>query len=423
MTRRIYFITIFALLFGGPLPVYAESAVKISLDQAIFLALVENRNVLLKAEDVKKAKLKIEEAKAEYLPTIVLSGSWSDTLGLYSKNAATTGLQVSARQYLSTRGRVANTVKVNEYGLAISKALLDKTKLELVLQVRKAFFTLLLADEFSALNKKILLNAEEHFSSVKARVGSGEASASEFLVIKSSLAGVRSAYENSLNQVESAQALLRNLLYFDEGVRIKPVTQLSYDPKELAFEEALLDAVRDRPEIRQAEAQNQANKKAIEVAKSGNRPSIYASWDYYSRSNMAASLTKNWNDYSVVGVTVSWPIFDGWATKAKVEQAIVDLKASELTQQKTVRDIALELKDAYLFLRNSIHQINASKSEVDVYEDNLATATERSGQGIMSSLDLSDASLKCDVAFFNAKQAVYDYAIARSAFDKARGEF
>jgi len=138
--------------------------------------------------------------------------------------------------------------------------------------------------------------------------------------------------------MESSQVLLRNLLYLDDSVQIKPELKFSYESKEVAFDEAFLKALKTRPEIRQYEAQTQADKKAIEIAKAESRPNIYASWDYYSRSttSLTFSPTKGWQDYNAIGLTFSWPIFDGWETKHKVEQAIVDLKETQLLKEKVV---------------------------------------------------------------------------------------
>jgi hypothetical protein len=40
---------------------------------------------------------------------------------------------------------------------------------------------------------------------------------------------------------------------------------------------------------------------------------------------------------------------------------------------------------------------------------------------MVSSLDLNDASLSYEVSLFNQKQAIYDYIVAKSTFDKATG--
>jgi len=419
--KRAALILIIILLFSPSL-IKAE-VTTLTLDEAVSIALRDNRDILLKNEDINKAKAKIAEARSGLLPSLNVSASLSNTRGLYTKDLNQIAGQAGVKQTLYEGGKIINTIKYSEYGVTIAQALLDKVKLEILFNVKKAFYTFLLAQEFNHLNKQILDNTRSHIEMIEARYKSGQASQSDVLMIKEALASVVEAYEASLNQLEATLSLLKNLLYLDEKTDIKPIGEFSYELREIAYDEGFLKAMQARPEIRQYEAQTKAAEKAIEIAKSDNRPSIYASWDYYSRSHITGltGATKNWNDYNVLGITFSWPIFDGWATKAKVEQAIVGLKETQMMKEKTMKDIALELKNAYLDLKNALAKIKATQAEIDLYKDTLSATEEKYKAGIASSLDLDDVSLGYAVSLFNQKLADYDYILAKAGFDKATG--
>jgi len=418
MHRRITLAVIFILMF--PLLARAEE-ISLTLDEAVVIALRDNREILLKTEDVKKAKSKIAEAKASLWPSLSFTGAWTDTRGYYSKDLGSTTTQATLKQTLYKGGKIINTIKYNEYGFDVAQAVLDKTRLEIILNVKKALYTLLLAGEYSKLNKGILENTEEHLKFLQARYENGQASESDILKIKESLESVRQAYGASLNQVESGSALIKSLLYLSEEVKIRVDAELNYGPQELAYDQAFLKAMSTRPEIRQYEAQGKAAQKGIEIAKADGRPTIYASWDYYSRSHLGATSTRDWNDYNAIGFTFSWPVFDGWATKAKVEQAIIDLKEAQLSKENIVKDIAQELKNAYLDLKNAIARMQATEAKINLYKDTLRATREKHKTGIASSLDLSDVSLSYVISLFNQKEAIYDYIIAKAKFDKATG--
>ena len=418
MKHKIPFVVIFILLL--PLIARAEET-SLTLDEAVSVALRDSRDILLKAQDLEKAKIKIAEAVAGLLPSLTFTGGWTETRGYYGKDLGQTTTQATLKQYLYKGGSIVNTIKYDKDNLRVTQAILDKTKLEVVLNVKKAFYTLLLANEFANLNKEILVNTQEHLAAIRLRYENGQTSESDILKIKHSQAVVEEAYAASLNQVESAQTILKNLLYLDGAVQIKPQGEFVYAPREIAYDDAFLTAMRARPEIRQYEAQEEANKKAIEITKAGTRPSISAAWDYYSRSHIAATSTKNWNDYNVIGLTFSWPIFDGWATKSKVEQAIVDLKETRLLKEKAIKDIALELKNAYLDLKNSLAKVKATQEQFNLYRDTFLVTQEKYKSGQVSSLDLNDAVLGTHVSLFNQKEAIYDYVLAKARFDKASG--
>ncbi|MEW6101020.1 MAG: TolC family protein [Candidatus Omnitrophota bacterium] len=400
----------------------AES-ISLTLQEAVSIALRDNRDILLQAEEVKRAKEGISQAKAALMPTLNFTGTWSDTRNFYAKDLAQTTTQATLKQYLYTGGRTINTIQQNKYKLQVSESLLDKEKLELVLDVSKAFYNLILASDFAKVNKGILQNTLAHLEFIMERYASGETAESDLINIKSSLASVEQVYAESLNQIKSNQELLNTLLYLDKAIEVTPLGEFRYEEREVAFDEAFLRAMKQRPEIRQFEAQSKADKKAVEIAKADTRPSIYASWDYYSRSTSQLTFTpsKAWNDWNVVGLTFSWPVFDGFATKTKVQQAIIDLKATELTKEKTIRDIAQELKTAYLDLSTAIGKIKSTRSETDLYKDTLRKVQEKYNAGEASSLELDDASLGYAVSLFNHKEAVYDYVLAKARFDKATG--
>lgn len=418
MKKRIVLFIIAVFLF--PL-ISGADEVALTLEEALAIGLRDNRDVLIKSGDVLKAKQKIKEAQAELFPSLNVTGEWAETRELYSKDTGQTTAQASLKQPLYTGGRTISTIQMNEYGLVVAQSVLDKTKLELALNIRKAFFTLLLARELRDVNKKILNNTQEHADSLIERYRNGQVSESDMLRMQASLSDVRQGYEASVNQAEAGTALLCNILSLEEKTAVNPRGTLSFQPQEAVYDEAFLKALKDRPEIRQYEAQRKAGEKAVAVAKADSRPDIYASWDYYSRSHALADTGRGWNDYNVAGVTVSWPVFDGWAAKAKVEQAVIDLKEAGLLKEKAAADIALELKDAYLDFRTSLERIKSVQSQEAVYKDSLAVMRAKYGAGIASFLDVQDALLAYDIALFNEKQAVYDYVTAKARFDKAMG--
>ena len=194
--------------------------VSFTLEEVISIGLRDNRSILLKEEEVKKAKAKIAESHAELFPLLTLSGGWARTRNYYSKDLSQSNAQISLRQYLYTGGRVFNTIKFNGYNFEIAKALLDKEKIESALKIKNAFYTLILAQEFASLNKQLLENGQEHLEYQLERQKFGEVPESVVLQSKSFLKSLEEAYEFSLNQVILAKESLVNLLYLDKDVKI-----------------------------------------------------------------------------------------------------------------------------------------------------------------------------------------------------------
>ncbi|MBN1869363.1 MAG: TolC family protein [Candidatus Omnitrophica bacterium] len=419
--KFFHFISIVGL-FTFAAPAFAQETV-LTLQEAIALALRDNPNILLQTEDINKSKEKIKESQAALWPTLNIVAGESVVKHFYPNDLTQTTAQLSAKQYLYKAGKTLNAIEQNEYQMRVTESLLDKTRLETALAVKKSFYTLLLAQEFAQLNKEILDNTQNHLDSFEMRFEKGLVSELDILKLKESLESVRYVYQDSYLQVESAQDLLKNLLHVDESVTIKPEAEFIYEPKEMAIEEGFLEAMKNRPEIKQYEAQEMANQKAIEVAKAENRPSVFASWDYYNRPVVSGVATQETWDYHTFGINVSWPFFDGWATKAKINQAISDLNRTKILREKLTKDIRLELKTSHLSLKNAIAEVKKYEASHKLYRNNLVSMQSKASKGLASSLDEEDAMLSYRVALFSKNQAIYNYIIAKSDFDKATGGF
>ena len=419
MNKRVLFLLIFVLI---PFIAKAE-AVSLTLDEAIAIALRDNRDILLSKESVEKAKASIKEAWASALPALDFSTDRLTTQELGPKPYSTTEIHAGLEQVIFSSGSIINTIKYNQYQKEVQQALLDSARLEVVLNVKKAFCTLVLAKDLRDLDKMMLENMQQHLDFIEERYKNGQSSETDILNIKASLSAIKQEYDYSLSQVEAAQALLRKLLYLDESVNIDPLGEFVYQPIEIAYDKAILEAMAKRPEIRQFEARSKAGKKAISIARAGNLPSIYATWDAYSGDRFLTTTggTAKWKNYNVYGIVLSWPLFDGFATQAKIEQAVIDLKETQLSKERMIKDIAFQVKESYLSLKDAISQIEAREAEVVLYNDNFSTVKEKYREGITSVLDVSDASLKQELALFNKRQAIYDYIIAKASFDKATG--
>lgn len=423
MSLRLFCaITLSLLVLKSP-AVLADERIVLTLSEAIDIALRDNRDIQLNQEKLSQAKSKIEEARGAFLPEINLNSPATYTRGLYKKDITNYSFSATVKQYLYKGGKSANTLKQAKYQKEIQDAVLKKAKLEIALNVKKAFYALLIAKEFSGINKIILENAKEHLDFLSTRYEKGEASESDLLKAQALLKAAESLYEESLNQIEASGVLLKNILCVEEKTDTDIKGDFEYAPEEIAIDEAILKALSMRPEIKQYALQEEADKAQIEITKAGNRPSIYGSLDYYSRSttSLTFSPSKGWQDYNVIGLTLSWPIFDGWATQAKVEQAVSDLRQGQIFQDKVRLDIATQVKEAYLSLKTAIANLKPIKKDIEVYADNLKIIQAKYQDGISSDLDLKDARLALLISDFNQKQAIYDYMIAKAQLDNAIG--
>lgn len=401
----------------------AEGTVILTLNEAVAIALRDNRDILLDQEKLAQAKQKIEESKSAFLPELTLGGTAADTRGLYRKDVVSYSFTAGLKQYVYKGKKSLNTLKESRHKEEVQEALLETTRDQALLKVKEAFYALLLAKDFSRLNNEIRENRQKYLDSLKERYLKGELPENEVKKGEYRLSEADSLYEAARNQQELARELLKSILYIEQNINLDIEGIFEYQPRELAVDAAILEALSQRQEIRQYEAQMNADKAGVEIARAANRSSIYGSFDYTSRSTTSLSFSpgKGWQDYNVVGFTMSWPIFDGWLTKAKVEQALSTLKQDEILKDKLKTGIVVEVKEAYLALKSAIARLEPTRIDIDVYQDNLKTIEAKYQEGIASELDLKDAYLSLAVSDFNHKEALYDCLVSKARLDRATG--
>ena len=400
--------------------VLAEQPV-LTLDDALRLALGENRQLAIGQAKEDEARAGISLARSAMMPALDISGTLGVTRGLYSKDINEVSGRAAIKQDLYKGGAIRAGVRKSEFDLSYARASLSRDKQEVLLKVKKSFFTLILAERYCRLNRLIALNARRHFDYISELYKNGQVSESELIRMRAILRNAEYLYLNAGTQKGAAAEVLGNLIYFKDSGKIAVSGELYYDFRDAAYDAAFLRAVESRPELKLYDAKEKSAQEAVKVAKASGRPSLSATWDYYSSNRQVSGAEKNNNDHNVAGLTVSWPIFDGGHAKAVVEEAIAALKASKAQREQTLKDIATELRQACLGLQDSLDALKAAEEEVKVYRDNLREARNKYRLGIVSSLDIQDAALKYETAYFKKERAVYSYMLAGIDFDKATG--
>jgi len=158
------------------------------------------------------------------------------------------------------------------------------------------------------------------------------------------------------------------------------------------------------------------------MAKSGWRPQINANAGYDFRSNnwgnMINKSHNNWN----VGLTFSLAVFDGFSTKAKVDAAKVRYNQAVLTKENLVEQIAVDVRQACLDLKQAEAVINSQKDNVGQAKEALEIAKISYDNGEAKNLDVLDAQVSLGQIQTNLSQGIYDYLMAQAELERTLGK-
>ena len=147
------------------------------------------------------------------------------------------------------------------------------------------------------------------------------------------------------------------------------------------------------------------------------RPSIFPSATNWDKQPLPSS-----DDYDYrATVSANWNLFDSNVTEAQVEAAQANFDRAGYTLSETLDNIDLEVRQAYLNMREAEKRFNSTALAVKQAEEDYFIATEkyRVGEGVI--LDIIDAEFALSQARLNYISAQYDYARYKANLEYAIG--
>ena len=265
----------------------------------------------------------------------------------------------------------------------------------------------------------------ENYQDIKKKFDQGLVA--EYDLIRADVS-VKNAIPNML-QAENALTLakwqLKALLGMDLDLAIDCEGKLTEFENELYADYLSTDtSLVNNSDLKQLDIQSNQLKETIKMQKFEYLPTLSLSGMYqWSAMNNNFKFSEyRWNPYSVVGVSLSIPIFSGGGKYHKIKQSQVTLEQLSLQREDAKRNLQLALKQYLDNMNTCIKKFNAAQKGVSQSEKGYQIAQKRYETGSGTLLELNDAELALTQSRLNYNQAIYDYMIAKSDLEKTLGE-
>lgn len=434
---------LFALAISGS--VCAQEKFVLTLDKAISIALEQNRDVLIADQDRLNAEAQIAEARSGAFPQLSLSAQYMRNINLPviflpansppfnptpstisfaigSNNSYQGGLTLTQALYSRQVGvalDIANTYK------DFSDAGYESTKQDVVLQVKKAFYTVLLMQKLVDANRQGLDMVKANYENVQSLYNHGQAAEFDLLRAEVQVANTEPTVISVENNLILAVNGLKSLLSIplDSNVVIEGDFKFAEIPQSV-LDQGAHDAMTTNPSIQQLAFQESMLDKNISVEQSGYFPSVYAfgSYQWQTQDNTFQFSNYLWAKIANVGVTFSWNIFDGLRTPARVEQAKIDLRKVQYTLLKAEEGLTIQVQSARLTMEEAKRRIQGQEKNIEQAKKAVSIAESRFKNGVGTQLELLDTQVAMTLAQTNYAQAIYDYLVAKADWDFAVGQ-
>ena len=428
-----------------------EDAYTFTLAQGINHAWSNSREFQVAQKEVELADEKVKEARAALLPnlmlntgytfngdlaTMVLGEGFPANLGgqddsasedVNGTNTEPLEIELGAKHNfqggaevtfpLFTWGQLGNLYRQAVLGKQAAERALEAVQLDIELEVRQAFHGMLLALAFVDVAEQSLAQVERRYELAQEQKAAGVTTRLEVIRANVQVVNTRSQLIQARNQRKLAEENFKLTLGLPLGETVSIDGKLHAELKSVNIDQAIATALGRRAEIQQIEIQEQIGEKQVKVAKAGNKPMLSAFGNYAFTDSEGQSFDTSWN----VGLAMQFPIFDGFATRARVNQARVSLDQIRTNKDQLLDGIKLGAKSAVFDLEAAQKLIEAQEGIVEEAAEGLRIANVQHEAGLITGVELTDVELSHTQAQVNRLQAIHDYIIAVARLERAIG--
>jgi len=439
---RMIFIAVFIFLVFSTAGIAVAGDRELTLEKAIDTALRNNRDVLIAEEKLKQTKGAKQEAFAGFLPKINLMSyaSQKNNVDIPDEFKAAMGkdftamlankaydMQLSLQQPIFTWGKLLNSNENARLNYLLARESYRKSKSELVFNVKKAYFGVMLAKKLVSIAEEMSAVAESHFKVTGSFYKQGKISAYDVSKAKVQMTNAKTGLLTVRNAEHLSLEGLFNIMGREIDENVVLTTEMDYKPVTLDYEGYIKEAITMRPELESLELQEKMLKVLVNLNRASNKPSLvftgYVDWiQSVDEFNDISANINDWYRTWNTRLVLNYSLFDGFATRAKVLQSKAQLRQVNIGRDQLTSGIKMELRQICFTLKQFQEILAGQKENVEVARENLKIAEERYGKGLVSDIEVRDAQLALNQAGKDYYQALNDYNVSLAALDKALGK-
>ena len=399
-----------------PLPAHAMST---TLAEAIDRALSANTGLRITQAGERSADAALKQARGKNS----ISAEASDTLRTSKardEDAQTSNsLSVSARLPLYSGGANEANIASGEIGARAARFTTERAREDLKYEVIAAYWNAVEAAKKIEVQRDTVNKYDAHLKNVTALYDAGAQAKIDVLRSSVELSNARQELIRAENTYEVNVATLRNLMNIDRAEPLTLTTEVIYQPFETSMDDTISYAHRNRLDLEVMRAKLRQRELAVESARAGKKPTVSLTLGTGLTSRFRPRYDTSADVSASVGV--NWNIFDSGVTRAAIEAAETERDIALLTLKKTEETIDLNLRKAYLNMREAEQRFSSTGDAVRQAREDYYIANERyrAGEGIL--LDIIDAQTALSAAETNAISARYDYARCRAQVENIMG--
>ena len=408
-----------------------ESPLVLTLDEALQVALSDNPTVKVADKTIQKKQYAKKGTYAALWPEIAASATYQryikkqrlhfngDDIEIGTANNISAGINagmplVNAQLWKSLK------LSAMDVELAVEQA--RSSRIDMVEQVSKAFYQVLLAKDSYDVYKRVYDNAVENHRIIEKRYSVGQVSEYDFIRSQVSVANAEPNVFNAENSIVLALWQLKALLGVDLDKDIDCAGRLADYEVELNAQIEMGD-LSNNSTMKQLDIQSDMLEQALKIKRAANLPTLALSVGYnYVVMNETLDFSEyQWNPYSVAAFSLNIPIFAGGKRRAEINQAKIDIETLQLQKENTERQLRTAMMSYYSNMLTNVKQFHASSQTISQAKRGYEIAVKRYEVGGGTLVDVDNSQLAYTQAELSRSTAIFNYLTNQVSMAKVMG--
>ena len=391
-----------------------SNAFAVTLYEALNDTFKNNTQLNAERENIKASEEDINISRADYMPSLSLTGSKSfeNTNKLTNQsggNASITDVDplttsIKLEQSLLDYGRDISHQK-NIVGLELARAKLSKKEQDVIYSAIETFTGLILAREKLEINRRNLNLLVRQVETDKVRLDRGKITITDLSQSESSLAGAQAQFTQASND------LLISILNYENIVGNSPdPNKLKKNSKAIAnipssLENAIELSKKNNPDIKIAELDLIQSEKDLAISESDLKPTASLSLERSYSEDLSATYDEKEKD--VLKATISWPFYSGGIKRSTINKNSNLTYRKRLLLEDAIKTNDTKVASAWSSLESSKSFLNSVKAQVraaKIANEGISAEYERGSRTTLDVIQSNSLLLTAQISLANSQR-------------------
>ncbi|MDO5446683.1 MAG: TolC family protein [Prevotellaceae bacterium] len=408
----------------------------VDLDKAIEIAIAENPTISIADKDIQLKEIANTEAWQNLLPTVSATGSLQHTLlaaemklgdqkfkmGKDNTNTAALAGTLTLPLFMPA---VYQSMKLTKQDVLLAREKARSSRLDLVNQVTKAYYQLLIAQESQKVMEKAYSVSKENYELVNKKYTVGKVSEYDKISAEVQMRSMSTSLVQAKNAVTLSQLNLKVLMGVTADVDVVINDNLESYKSSLTLDnvENGVFELSNNTTMRQIDLNQKLLERNISIQRTNFMPSLafQLTGQYQSLYNENWKIWKyDWAPSSTFTLALTIPIFTA-SNWTKIKSSKVQLAQLQDTRTNTMRQLNMALESYKENMVAAISEVESNAEAVNQADKARTIAEKRYDVGKGTILELNQSELALTQAQLTYYQSIYNYLTNKADFDYTLG--